>query len=160
MVLRRHFAELVDSEAAARRLAAIVESSEDAIIGKDLNGIVSTWNRGAERLFEYSADEMIGAPILRIIPADREDEESLILGKIRRGETVEHFETVRQTKSGRRIDVAITASPIKDADNAVIGASKVARDVTERTREREARREREAQLRLYAQHSPVSVAMF
>ena len=160
LALRRQRLQAADPESAARRLAAIVEWSEDAIIGKDLNGIVTDWNGGAERLFEYTAAEIIGTPIRRIIPSDRRDEEAIILSKIRSGESVEHFETVRQTKSGRLVDVSVMASPIKDAVGTVIGASKVARDITHRKREREALREREEQLRLYAEHSPVAVAMF
>ncbi len=117
-------------EIAMSRLAAIVESSDDAIIGKDLNGIITSWNQGAERIFGYTAAEMVGTSIRRLIPADRPEEEDYILGKIRRGEKVDHFETFRQAKDGRRIDVSITASPIKDAAGHIIGASKIARDIT------------------------------
>jgi PAS domain S-box-containing protein len=117
-----------ESEIASNRLAAIIDSSDDAIISKDLNSIVITWNKGAEKIFGYSADEMIGASIMRLIPADRQAEENFILGKIRRGEKVDHFETLRQTKDGRLIDVSVCASPIKDATGKIIGASKVARD--------------------------------
>lgn len=120
------------AESASVRLAAIVESSDDAIIGKDLNSIITSWNKGAERIFGYTAAEMVGASILKLIPADRRDEENLILGKIRRGECVEHFETLRQTKDGRLIDVSVTASPIKDANGRPIGVSKIARDITDR----------------------------
>ena len=116
------------------RLAAIVEFSEDAIIGKDLNSIVTSWNKGAERIFGYTAGEMVGTSIMRLIPADRWEEENQILGKIKSGESVEHFETLRQTKDGRLIDVSVTASPIKDATGKPIGVSKVARDITERKR--------------------------
>ena len=123
------------AESASIRLAAIVESSDDAIIGKDLNSIITSWNKGAERIFGYTAAEMVGASILKLIPADRRDEENLILGKIRRGECVEHFETLRQTKDGRLIDVSVTASPIKDASGQPIGVSKIARDITDRLSE-------------------------
>jgi PAS domain S-box-containing protein len=116
------------------RLAAIIEFSEDAIIGKDLNSIVTSWNKGAERIFGYTAGEMVGTSIMRLIPADRWEEENQILGKIKSGESVEHFETLRQTKDGRLIDVSVTASPIKDATGKPIGVSKVARDITERKR--------------------------
>jgi PAS domain S-box-containing protein len=116
------------------RLAAIVEFSEDAIIGKDLNSIVTSWNKGAERIFGYTASEMVGTSIMRLIPTDRWEEENQILGKIKSGESVEHFETLRQTKDGRLIDVSVTASPIKDATGKPIGVSKVARDITERKR--------------------------
>jgi PAS domain S-box-containing protein len=114
----------------AERLAAIVENSSDAIIGKDLDGIITTWNRGAEKMFGYTASEMVGTPVLRLIPDDRRQEEQDILGKIKSGESVEHFETLRQTKDGRLLDVSLTASPIRDADGTVVGASKVARDIT------------------------------
>jgi two-component system cell cycle sensor histidine kinase/response regulator CckA len=122
------------AEAVTSRLAAIVEFSDDAMIGKDLNGIVTTWNAGAAKIFGYAANEMIGQSIMRLIPDDRRAEEMEILERLRRGESAEHFETIRQTKDGRLITVSVTASPIKDAAGRVIGASKVARDITERTR--------------------------
>ena len=115
-------------------LAAIVESSDDAIISKDLNGIVTSWNPGAERLFGISAAEIVGTSIMRIIPADRHDEETHILAEIGAGRRVRHFETVRLSHEGEPIDVSITASPIRDADGKVIGVSKVVRDITERKR--------------------------
>jgi PAS domain S-box-containing protein len=118
-------------------LAAIVEYSDDAIIGKDLYSIISSWNKGAEKLFGYTATEMIGTSIMRLIPSDRQEEESHILGKIRRGESVEHFETLRRTKDGRLINVSVTASPIKDAEGTVIGVSKVARDISEQKQSQE-----------------------
>jgi len=116
---------------AARLLASIVESSDDAIVSKDLNGIVTSWNQGAERLFGYTAKEMIGTPILTLIPLDRHNEEPDILGRIRQGERVEHYETVRRRKDGSLVDVSITVSPVKDRTGKVIGASKIARDITE-----------------------------
>ena len=122
------------------RMAAIVQSSDDAIIGKDLNGIITSWNAGAERILGFSAGEMLGTPILRLIPADRRAAEKLILGKIRAGKSVQHFETQHQTKDGRLIDVSITFSPIKNTAGKVIGVSKVARDITERKHAEEARR--------------------
>jgi two-component system, LuxR family, sensor kinase FixL len=125
--------ERKQAEIVSGRLAAIVESSDDAIIGKDLNGILTSWNKGAEKTFGYSASEMVGTSVLRLIPADRHDEESQILGKINCGES-EHFETLRKTRDGRLIDVAVTVSPIKDAAGKVVGASKVARDITARRR--------------------------
>ena len=124
--------ERKQAEMALTRLAAIVESSGDAIIGKDLNGIITSWNKGAEEIFGYEASEMMGASIMRLIPTDRQDEEDKIKEKVRHGEDVESFETLRQTKDGRLIDVSVTASPIKDATGQVIGVSKVARDITER----------------------------
>ena len=128
------------AEEVRRRLAAIVESSHDAIIGKDLNGIVTSWNPGAERLFGYSANEMIGRPITTIIPPELQEEEQRILETIGRGEGVEHFETVRLTKSGERIDVSLTISPVKDDAGRVSGASKTARDITQQKKTEQALR--------------------
>ena len=125
------------TELALKRLAAIVDSSGDAIIGKEPDGIITSWNRGAENIFGHTAAEMVGSSLMRMIPADRLDEEEYILGKIRRGESVEHFETLRQTRDGRLIDVSVTVSPIKDAEGRVIGVSKVARDISERKRAEE-----------------------
>ena len=130
----------------ARRLAAMVESSDDAIIGMDLEGTVTSWNNGAERLFGYSARDMVGTPIMRLIPEDRRDEERYILERIRRNERVKHFETVRTTRSGEAITVSVTASPIRDDAGRVVGASKVARDITERERADEALRFQRAML--------------
>jgi PAS domain S-box-containing protein len=121
------------------RLAAIVTSSEDAIIGKTLGGIVTSWNDAAEHMFGYSANEMIGQSIRRLIPTHRQAEEDKILGHIARGERVKSYETVRNTKDGRTIDVSVTVSPVRDAEGRIIGASKIARDVTER-KEHEERR--------------------
>ncbi len=120
------------AELAAERLADIVKFSEDAIIGKDLFGVVTSWNRGAEKIFGYSAAEMVGTSITRLIPEARLPEETLILDRIRAGKSVEHFETKRLTKDGRLIEVSVTASPISDAQGRIIGASKVARDITAR----------------------------
>ena len=156
----RDITERKQTEAAAARLAAIVTHSDDAIIGKDLNGYVTSWNGAAETIFGYAAEEMIGHPILRLIPADRTHEEEMILASLRRGESIRHLDTVRMCKDGRLIDVSITTSVIKDNAGKVIGASKVARDVSERKRAEATLREREEQLRLYAEHSPVAVAMF
>jgi PAS domain S-box-containing protein len=128
------------AEEAQRRLAAIVESSDDAIVGKDLNGIVMSWNPGAERMFGYSANEMIGRPITTIIPPELEEDEQRILETIGRGKPVEHFETVRLTKSGERIDVSLTVSPIKDDTGRVVGAAKTARDITQQKKTEQALR--------------------
>ena len=111
------------------RLAAIVEFSDDAIIGKDLNGVITSWNKAAEAMFGYTADEIIGQPITRIIPPDRIDEEASILDRIRRGEKVDHFETERRCKNGQVIPVSITISPIRDDLGGIIGVSKIARDL-------------------------------
>jgi len=121
-------------EREAVRLAAIVNSSEDAIVSKDLNGIVQTWNPAAERMFGYTSDEIIGRPIRLIIPADRQSEEDQVLATIRAGRAVEHFETVRQRKDGTLIDISLTVSPVRARDGTIIGASKIARDVTEQRR--------------------------
>ena len=120
------------SERAARRLAAIVESSDDAIVSKDLNGVVTSWNRAAEKMFGYSPDEMIGRSIRTIIPDDLQHEEDEVLARIRRGERVEHFETVRRRKDGHRVNISLTVSPIRDLTGRVIGASKIVRDITDR----------------------------
>jgi PAS domain S-box-containing protein len=135
-VTQRHESDLIP-----RRLAAIVESSDDAIIGKDLNSIITSWNQGAERIFGYSAEEMIGTSIVRLIPPERQGEEEEILSCLKRGERFEHFETVRITKEGRQLHVSLTVSPIKDANGRVVGASKIARDITDRKLSEEALRE-------------------
>lgn len=129
----------VDSDPSVReadllRLAAIVESSDDAIISKQLDGTITTWNGAAERLFGYTADEIIGQSILTLIPADLHHEETSIIERLRRGERIEHFETVRRHKSGKLIDISLTVSPLKRADGTVIGASKIARDITQKKR--------------------------
>ena len=114
------------------RLAAIVESSDDAIISKDLNGFIQSWNRGAERLFGYIAAEIVGKHITTIAAPDRMDEIPDILDRLKRGERVDHYQTKRKTKDGRILTVSLTVSPIRDASGVIIGASKVARDITER----------------------------
>jgi len=121
-----------DAERAAQRLSALVESAEDAIIAKDLDGVITSWNPGAERLFGYTADEIIGKPVTVLIPADRLGEEPAILARIRRGERVEHFDTVRRRKDGSSVEIGLTISPIRNAGGQIVGASKVARDITER----------------------------
>ena len=128
----RDITQRKQAELALSRLAAIVEFSDDAIIGKDLKGIITSWNNGAEKIFGYSAREMVGTSIMRLIPSARRDEENQILARIRRGEGMRHFDTLRRTKDGRLINVSVTISPIKDAAGKVVGASKVARDISER----------------------------
>lgn len=123
-------AKLRVAEERSAMLAAIVDSSDDAIIGKDVNGFVTSWNLAAERIFGFSASEMIGASITKLIPADRAEEEAHILPKIRRGERIEHFETKRLNKLGELVDVSLTVSPIKDLSGSIIGVSKIARDIT------------------------------
>jgi two-component system sensor histidine kinase UhpB len=129
-----------DSQVVRARLAAIVDSSDDAIVSKTLDGVIMSWNRAAEGLFGYSAAEAIGQHIFLIIPDDRRAEEIDVLSRLRRGEKIDHFETVRQAKDGRRIAISLTVSPIRDAAGAIVGASKVARDITDRLLARDALR--------------------
>ena len=138
------------------RLAAIVESSEDAIISKSLEGIVTSWNEGARRLFGYTAEEMLGQPVSRIIPLERSKEEAQILARLRRGERVEHYETVRRHKDDRMVDVSLTISPIRDGSGRIIGASKIARDITEQKKAEAATRQ--AQERLQEQAAVLELA--
>ena len=130
----REFEHRRDAERAAQRLASIVESSEDAIVSKDLDGVIVTWNKGAERLFGYTAGEVVGKSVTILIPDDHLGEEPNILGRIRSGERVEHYETKRRHKDGSLIDISLTVSPIRDSDGRIVGASKIARDVTARKR--------------------------
>ena len=118
-----------DDDQARAYLASIIDSSDDAILSKDLNGIVTSWNASAERLYGYSAAEMVGQPVLKIIPPELSHEEEFILGQVRKGEKIDHYETVRLTKSGQRLQVSLTVSPIRDSRNRVVGASKIARDI-------------------------------
>ena len=126
--------ERICADAHAQRLAAIVESSDDAIVSKDLNGIIASWNCGAQRIFGYTAEEMIGKSVTILIPPERENEEPGILQRIRRGERIEHYETVRRRKDGSLVDISLTVSPVRNLAGEIIGASKVARDITERRR--------------------------
>ena len=134
------------TERARAHLASIVEFSNDAIVSKTLEGIVVSWNVGAERMFGYTAEEMVGQSILLLIPPELRDEEDLILKKIKAGERIEHYETERLTKAGHRVPVSLTISPLKDTAGKIIGASKIARDITERKRAEEAVRVLNAQL--------------
>ncbi len=126
----RDVTQEVEGERSTRRLAAIVEFSDDAIISKDLNGVITSWNKAAERIFAYTESEAIGRPILMLIPQGRTNEEPEILSRIRRGEVVDHYETVRQRKDGTLIDISVTISPIRDSYGVIVGASKIARDIT------------------------------
>jgi PAS domain S-box-containing protein len=128
----RDVSERRRADLARAHLAAIVDSSDDAIVSKTLQSVILSWNKGAERLFGYSAGEAIGQPVTMLLPPDRRDEEQRILERIIRGEHIEHFETVRVCKDGRRIDISLTISPIRDAGGAIVGASKVARDISQR----------------------------
>jgi PAS domain S-box-containing protein len=147
VAIRADITERKISEMAVARLATIVQSSNDAIIGKNLDGIVTSWNAGAEQIFGYPAQEMLGQPILRLIPPERHHEEKEILASVRRGESTRHFDTVRLRKDGRLIDVSITTSAIKDAAGNIIGASKIVRDITERKQAEAAVRESEMRYR-------------
>jgi PAS domain S-box-containing protein len=142
---------------AQRRLAAIVESSDDAILSKDLNSIIQTWNAGAERLFGYTESEVVGRPVTILIPADRQDEEPGILARIRRGERIAHYETVRRRKDGTLLNVSLTVSPLRDAGGRIVGASKIARDITGQKQAEKALRESEERFRLLASHAPVGI---
>jgi len=122
------------AEALAEQFAAIVRSSDDAIISKDIDGIIASWNKGAQRLFGYTAEEIVGKSVMTLIPPDRHGEEAEILGRIRAGDHIEHYETIRQRKDGSQVWVSLTISPLKDSRGRVFGASKIARDMTERRR--------------------------
>ena len=131
---RRPSLESKEAEDRSRLLASVVESSDDAIITTDLDTVITSWNRAAEKIYGYSAEEIIGKPVMILLPDDRKDEETGIIERIRRGERIEHYESTRRRKDGNSVDISLSVSPIKDADGNVIGASKIARDVTERKR--------------------------
>ena len=130
----RDITERRRAEAVRTRLAAIVESSDDAIISKDLDGIITSWNQGAERIYGYTAAEVIGQPIALLIPPDLPDDLPGIMARLRRGERIDHYETQRVTKDGTRLDVSLTISPLRDGAGQIMGASKIARDITARKR--------------------------
>jgi PAS domain S-box-containing protein len=143
------------AERAVLRLAAIVESSDDTIISKDLNGVITSWNAGAQRTFGFTEAEAVGQPMTIIIPPELLDEETRILQRLRAGEHIQHYETVRITKQGKRVDVSLTISPMKDSDGRVVGASKIARDITERRRTEEALQRSEAEAKARAEELAV-----
>jgi PAS domain S-box-containing protein len=146
------------TERVVQHFAAIVKSSDDAIISKDLNGTIQTWNAAAERLFGYSVEEAVGQPVTMLIPPDRQDEEPRILERMRRGEAVEHFETVRRRKDGSLVDISLSISPVRDSSGRVVGASKIARDITER---REAQRKlQESEQRLQELLAAIPAAIY
>jgi PAS domain S-box-containing protein len=125
------------TEELIQRLAAIVESADDAILTKNLNGIITSWNKGAQRLFGYTAEEIVGRSVTTLIPVERQDEEPTILARVRRGERIDHYETIRKRKDGSLVEISLTVSPVKNAHGEVVGASKIARDITERRRAQE-----------------------
>ena len=133
-----HFRNLASPELAPYWLAALIESADDAIISKTLDGIITSWNQGAQRIFGYTADEVIGKPVTILIPADHEDEEPAILARLRAGKRIEHYETIRVTKDGRLLDISLTVSPIKGPKGEIVGASKIARDITDQKQARRA----------------------
>ena len=135
------------AEHASALLSAIVDSSDDAIISKNLDGVITSWNMGAERLFGYTAGEAVGRPVTMLIPGDRLDEEAKILEQLKRGERVDHFETIRIRKDGAQLNISLTISPVKDGVGRIIGASKVARDITDRILTEKALREYAEQLK-------------
>ena len=168
LAIRADITERKRAEEARERLAAVVESSEDAIISKTLEGVITAWNRGAEKIFGYTSAEAVGKPMLMLMPPERVDEEPDILARVRRGKSVDHFETVRVRKDGTIIDISATISPIRDSGGTVVGASKIARDITEHKRAEQAVKEsletREAALKELAdqkfaldQHAIVAV---
>ena len=155
----RDITEAKGAEEAQNRLAAIVESSDDAIVSKGLDGIITSWNKAAERMFGYTANESIGQHITLIIPPDRRDEENNILARIGRGERIDHFQTVRRRKDGTLLDVSVTISPLRDLSGRVIGASKVARDITAEKRAEQALRESEQRYQTVTDASPIMIWM-
>jgi len=155
---RDHLTQISRSARDRSRLAAIVDSSDDAIISKTLDGDIQTWNAGAERLFGYTADEVIGRPITILIPQDRQQEEPAVLVRLRRGERIDHFQTVRVRKDGRHINVSLSVSPVYDADGRIVGAAKVARDITEQKRAEEQLRRSERHLELLSNSVPALIS--
>jgi PAS domain S-box-containing protein len=160
----RHFISVIEditerreSEVARARLAAIVESSDDAIVSKDLNGIITSWNAAAERIFGFTSQEAVGQSIMMIIPPELRDEEYRILGRIRNGDRIAHFETIRMHKSGRRFNVSLTISPVQDSRGRIIGVSKVSRDITGRKKVEAALRESQAQLAMALESSRTAI---
>jgi len=154
---RRLERENAERAAAARLLASIVESSHDAIVSKSLDGIIQTWNSAAEQLFGYTAEQAVGRPITLIIPPERADEEDQIIARIRAGQRVDHFDTVRLRSDGQPVHVSLTISPVRDEGGRIVGASKIARDIAERKQAEAALGESERRFRTLAGHAPVGI---
>jgi PAS domain S-box-containing protein len=157
MAIRADITDRKRAEEARAYLASVVESSDDAIVAKTLAGTITAWNPGATKLYGYSASEALGRSMRMLLPPERDEEETDILARLRRGESVKHFETVRVTKSGRRIDVSVTISPIRESRGEIIGASNVARDITDRKQAEEALRENHARLKKVLEIETVGV---
>jgi len=157
--LEVEMAERRRGDEARARLAAIIESSDDAIISKTLEGIITSWNPAAERIFGYSAAESIGRPIMMLVPPEREDEEHAILRRITRGEKVEHFETIRVAKDGRKIEISVTISAVRDADDRIVGISKIARDISARRGAETKLRESEERFSTVFHHTQVAMTL-
>jgi PAS domain S-box-containing protein len=151
--------DLKEANRARGHLAAIVESTEDAIISKSLDGVITAMNKAAERLFGYSASELVGRSVTQLIPTERQDEERVILDRIRQGLHIESFETIRMTKDGRRIDVSLSISPVRDVQGRMVGASKIARDITQRKRAERALRQSEGRLRAMFGQAAVGIVL-
>ena len=143
-----HYRNLASPELAPYWLAALIESADDAIISKTLDGIITSWNKGAQRIFGYTADEVIGKSVTILIPADHEDEEPSILARLRAGKRIAHYETIRVAKDGRLLDISLTVSPIKGPNDEIVGASKIARDITDQKQARRALDEASERLKL------------
>src|ERR1044071_144914 len=147
-ITENQLTNLRSPELAPYWLSALIESADDAIISKTLDGIITSWNTGAQRIFGYTADEVIGKSVTILIPPDHEDEEPTILARLRAGKRIEHYETIRVTKDGRLRDISLTVSPIKGPNGEIVGASKIARDITERKQARRALDEASERLKL------------
>jgi PAS domain S-box-containing protein len=149
--------ERLRGDEVTRRLATIIETSDDAIISKNLDGVIQTWNHGAERIFGYTADEIIGKPVTTLMPPDRYDEEPGILARLRRGDRIDHYQTVRRRKDGTLLDVSLSVSPLADKAGRIVGASKIARDITEQKRAETALRDNERRLQDLLAAIPVPI---
>ena len=148
---------VVDPEELRNHLAAVVASSDDAIISKTLQGVIVSWNEGARRIFGYAAEEVIGKSITIIVPPDHLDEEPQILARLGRGERIDHYQTVRMRKDGSLVDISLTVSPVRNAKGDIVGASKIARDITLQKRAEDALRVSDNRFRIMADSAPVLI---